>query len=91
LVHENIGENAGHTGNLLNTMAVLFAAKVRVFVGLNSHSASKSATSGKGATTYMVDPTTTGAPSWPYCAPSENVHAILNRLTLLKLVSSSWL
>jgi hypothetical protein len=38
-----MGENAGRIGNLLNTMAVLFAAKA-AFVGvLKSHLAAKSA------------------------------------------------
>ncbi len=38
-----MGENTGHIGNLLNIMAVLFAAKA-VFVGaLKSHLAAKSA------------------------------------------------
>jgi hypothetical protein len=43
LVRENMGEIAGHIGNLLNAMAVLFGAKA-AFVGvLKSHLAAKSA------------------------------------------------
>jgi hypothetical protein len=38
-----MGKNAGHTGNLLKTMAVLFAAKAALFGVLKSHLASKSA------------------------------------------------
>ena len=42
-VRENMGEIAGHTGNLLNTMAILFAAKA-AFVGVRkSHLAAKGA------------------------------------------------
>jgi hypothetical protein len=38
-----MGENAGHTGNLLKEMAVLFAAKAALFGVLKSHLAAKSA------------------------------------------------
>jgi hypothetical protein len=38
-----MGKNAWHTGNLLKTMAVLFAAKAALFRVLKSHLAAKGA------------------------------------------------
>jgi hypothetical protein len=43
LVHENIGENARHTGNLLNIKPVLLDAKAAFVRVLMSHLATKSA------------------------------------------------
>src|SRR5690349_6487488 len=46
-------------------------------------------TFGKGATRYIVSPTTSGAPSCPRSTPVENVHATCIFLTFSMLIWSS--
>jgi hypothetical protein len=43
---------------------------------------------GKGVTTYIVSPTISGAASWPFGMPVENVHATFSFATLLAVISA---
>ena len=46
---------------------------------------------GNGVTRYIVSPSTSGAASWPFWVPSENVQATFSRPTLPVLMSASGL